>query len=188
VTPVENVPEEFIRFGQRYWAVQGVDGFGKVVWAESVNKIDPPMGQPYLAAGAGVEATVPDLTCPRCGVTPWRAKSRSHFDAYVALGPSGIDGCGRCDTTFLTGVARQADPTVLARRTAERAQAASRAEELHRQREQRARERAVEQAWDAARRDRLDRVCPLTFTGAADPAAVVVALEGARAWDCPDFG
>ncbi|MCW2695904.1 MAG: hypothetical protein JWR62_989, partial [Modestobacter sp.] len=37
------------------------------------------------------------------------------------------------------------------------------------------------QAWNAARRDWLDRVCCLTFTGAADPAAVVVALEEARA-------
>ena len=180
VTAVAGASEDLIAFGRRYWAVSGVDQFGKVIWAEAATKIDPSMGRPHFVAAAGVEASVPDAACTGCGTTPWKAKSRSDFDAYVSTGRSEWPECGRCADNFLAGVARETDPTALTRRVAQREAGARHAAEVAALVAQRTRTRAVTEAWDTARRQWVDNHYPLTFTGVMDAADVLAALERAH--------
>lgn len=181
ITPIDGAPEDLVAFGQRYWAIQGVDQYGKVIWAEAATKIDPAMGRPHFVAAAGVEATVRDATCTRCGTTPGRAKSRSDFDYYVASGQTEWSDCGRCAKNFLTGVARETDPAALARRVSQREAEVLRAEETRRPWEQQERIRSVERAWNAARRQWVQDHYPLTFTNAPDEATVSDALDRLQA-------
>jgi hypothetical protein len=112
---VDGAAEDLVAFGRRYWAVTGVDAYGQVSWTEPSSRIDPAVRQAHLAAGAAIEATVADIACPRCGVSPWRVKNRTDFAGYVRTGTPPGSGCGRCDTNFLAAVAREKDPAVIAR-------------------------------------------------------------------------